>query len=448
MSDEERVLAKIAAANPVPETHSLGDQDRAEARRVLERVLGTPDSVRAVRPKDGRRPIRSDGWLAITLGVAAALAVVAVALVSLGGHTNSSPATAPGRQRLIDLISVLRRPQTKADREVERALPARGLAQWGEAPDLPLVRFATTTPWGQKLYFVPFKPLSPAQLAKLHSRYPRLAPLEGARFHEEMLELFASPGGFRGLGGAATAVEDGHEIAFEAAGRELAIGAGSTATRLIAVVPDGVAKVEVVVPRQPYLGQFGAPIYRHSLSTAVSVHNNIAAVQVNRDATAGLGPSTTGVAMIWYAPDGQVIKRIGDLAAANRVIPPPRPGPETPRSRAAERNPSTPNPVWVTPRSGGPHTDFIDHFRQLLNNSGYSFQLSGTSCSTILIINDVSSTAGRNAGKLRGRIWNNSVAQGGTWCPGTYHLSIAVASNRAPKHMGRPFGTATFTVHR
>jgi hypothetical protein len=395
------------------------------------------------------------GRLGVAMSVGVTVAIVLGALILLGGHGRPTANTAVnGRLQLINRIGVLRRPQTKADRTVEKALrvPAGARVLVSRAPDLPLVRFARTTPWGQKLYLVPFKPLSAEQLVKIHSSYPKLASLGGARLRKETLELFGSPGGFRGgVGGTAATIEAGREIAFEAAGRELAVGAGATATRLIVVVPDGVAKVEFVVPRQPFLGTYGAPIYKHSLSKTVPVQNNIAATQVNRDASAGLGPRTTAVAMIWFASDGRVIKRIGDLAAANRVIPPPRPGPQTPRSRAAERNPSTPNPVWITPRTGGPHTDFIDHFRQLLNNSGYSFRLTGTSCPTIQIINDVSSTAGPNAKTLRGRIWNNSVAEGGTWCPGTYHLSIAVtvsAPNGNLKHIARPFGTATFTVHR
>jgi hypothetical protein len=443
----------------------IESQQELEAR--LRRVLREAASELAVPPPVWTGPSAaaptatrrlSAGPLLGRLGVGMSVAVTVVialgAFLLLGGHQRPTASAASGRQQLLNVIGVLRRPQTKADREVERALatqalttPTRGVALWRGTPDLPLVRFARSTPWGQKLYFVPFKPLSTEQLAKIHSRYPGPERLQGARFREETLGLFTSPGGLRGRGLPAAAIEAGRGFLFEPAGRELAVGAGATASRLIIVVPDGVAKVDFVVPRQPFLGQFGAPIYRKSLSKTVSVQDNIAAVEVNRDATMGLAPATTGVAMVWYAPDGRVIKQVGDIAAANRVIPPPRPGPETPLSRAAERNPSTSNPVWITPRSGGPHTDFIDHFRQLLNNSGYSFRLTGPSCPTIQVINDVGSTAGPNAKTLRGRIWSNSVAEGGTWCPGTYHLSIAIANNRAPKNMPQPFGTATFTVH-
>jgi hypothetical protein len=51
----------------------------------------------------------------------------------------------------------------------------------------------------------------------------------------------------------------------------------------------------------------------------------------------------------------------------------PAPGPETPLSRRAEHDPATPNPVTVTPRAGGPHTEFKLAFKALLNGGGYSY---------------------------------------------------------------------------
>ncbi len=153
--------------------------------------------------------------------------------------------------------------------------------------------------------------------------------------------------------------------------------------------------------------------------------------------------------MIWYSADGQAIKRIGNFANVNRVIPPPKPGPETPLSRAAERDPSPSNPVWVTPAVGGPHTNFVLHFRVLLNDADYRYRLTGTSCPAIT----VNGGSGGGAMDLRGRIWSDVVdaAQGQTWCPGTYHLSATVMDlgrHGMLKHPVAPFGTATFTVHR
>lgn len=45
MIDQKQALVQIAAANPIPETASLTAEERAEARRVRERVLSAPESV-------------------------------------------------------------------------------------------------------------------------------------------------------------------------------------------------------------------------------------------------------------------------------------------------------------------------------------------------------------------------------------------------------------------
>jgi hypothetical protein len=125
----------------------------------------------------------------------------------------------------------------------------------------------------------------------------------------------SSQGG--GGAGDAAGIEAGHGMATEGNGRF---------TRVTLVVPDGVAKVKFVFPRQPQPGNFAGPIYRHSLTVSVPVHDNVAAVQIDRQA--GL-PAP----MIWYAADGEVIKRLNNPAGANRVVPTPQPGPR-PRSRA------------------------------------------------------------------------------------------------------------------
>jgi hypothetical protein len=235
------------------------------------------------------------------------------------------------------------------------------------------------------------------------------------------------------------AIESGRAFSIQGAGR--AFAGGSTKARLILVVPDGVVKVTFVLPRQPFPGLATGPIYRHSTRITASVHDNIAAVAVDREIE-------SPPPMVWYAADGSVIKTIGSVARADRVVPPPKPGPETPLSRAAERDPSTPNPVWVTPRVGGPHTDFTLHFRVLLNDADYSYQLSGTTCHAIRI----GGGSGGGTNDIRGRIWSDplSAVQGQTWCPGTYHVSATVMDRGRYgqlKHPAKPFGSATFTVH-
>jgi hypothetical protein len=224
------------------------------------------------------------------------------------------------------------------------------------------------------------------------------------------------------------------------AGRSFA--GGSTETRLILVVPDGVAKVAFVMPRQANRTDPTAPIYRHTLTVTARVRGNVAAVQVPRECCAGEPPMT------WYAPDGQVVKRLGDPAAANRVVSPPKPGPETAQSRAAEHDPSTPNRVWVTPVTGGPHANYLVHFRILLNDADYTFHFSGTRCPAITFAGG----QGGGSGNLRGRLFSGvlDAVHGQSWCPGTYRVSVSVMDlGRAAnlKHPAKPFGTATFTVH-
>jgi hypothetical protein len=87
---------------------------------------------------------------------------------------------------------------------------------------------------------------------------------------------------------------------------------------------------------KPYAAaQIEGVVYRHNLMVSVPVHDDVAAVQIDRQA--GL-PAP----MIWYAADGEVIKRLNNPAGANRVVPTPQPGPETSLTRAAERDPSIP----------------------------------------------------------------------------------------------------------
>jgi len=248
-------------------------------------------------------------------------------------------------------------------------------------------------------------------------------------------------GGGGGCCASAAVIQAGHDMTIEGAGRSFA--GGSTQTRLVLLVPDGVAKVQFVLPRQPSRNSPGSPIYAKPLRVTVPVHGNIAAVQVKRECCAG------GVPMIWYGPGGDVIKRIGDLTAVNRVLSPPKPGPQTAQSRAAQRDPSTPNRVWVTPAIGNQHAKYAVHFRLLLNGADYRFKMSGTHCPQITFAGG----GGGGYGDLRGRIlsYDLDAVTGQTWCPGTYRISVRVMDLGRYgnlKHPGRPFGSATFTVRR
>jgi hypothetical protein len=398
----------------------------------------------AVKGRGGaRRWLPRLGSVVAVVSVLVAVVIGAGALVLLAGHKRSTPITTaatPGRQQLIDIVAVLRRPQTKADLSLDilSRLEHRSIAALAGFPDLPLVRFATTTPWGERLYLVPMKPPTAKELASFARQFRRPASVI-ARLHAqgETLGVLSSQGG--GGAGTAVSIEAGQGMETEGAGRSFA--GGSTETRFVLVVPDGVAKVEFVVPRQSSPDEPGAPIYRHSLAVTVAVHDNVAAAQVDREWDGGPVP------MIWYSADGQGLKRIGNFAIVNRVIAPPQPGPQTALSRAAQRDPSTPNRVWVTPVAGGPHTNFKLHFRVLLNDADYSYRMTGTRCPAITF------NGGDGGGSMdvRGRIWSDVVdaVDGQTWCHGTYHLTATVMDlgrYGMLKHPADPFGTATFTV--
>jgi hypothetical protein len=398
------------------------------------------------------RPVASAVGVAALVGVT--LVIAAGALIVLGGHHSiairhhtAAPSTADAsREQLIRILGVLRRPQTYADLHSPDIARFLALYRSGQAPpffagggtpDVPLIRRAATTPWGTGVFVIPMKPPTAASLAALKARYPNFPINQLAQLRGEGIDLEIGSGG--GCCSTAAHIQAGHDMTTEGAGRSFA--GGSTQTRLVLLVPDGVAKVQFVLPRQPSRNSPGSPIYPTALRVTVPVHGNVAAVQVKRELDGG------GVPMIWYNPDGQVIKRIGDLGTVNRVLPSPQPGPQTARSRAAERDPSTPNRVWVTPATGNQHAKYAVHFRLLLNDADYRFQISGTSCPQITLAGG----GGGGYGDLRGRIlsYDLDAVTGQTWCPGTYHVSVSVMDlgrYGSLKHPAAPFGTATFTV--
>lgn len=380
--------------------------------------------------------------------VAAAIAVVAVTELRhrapLSSDSSVADGKVAGRHQLIEMLAPLQRPQTAGDLKLSLLSRPRGpgLAGLNGVIDRPLVRYAATTPWGERLFIVPMRPASAAQIAAEKRRYPELRrAFARSASRGETVGLFGSGGG----GGFAT------PASLERYGEGETEG-GSGETRVISLVPDGVARVEFLFARQPAGSQYGGPLYPHVLRVTVAVHDNIAAAQVHRASVGG------GEATIWYNAAGQTLRRIGNFAALNRVVKVRQPGPQTPASRAAQRNPSTPNPVWVTPAVGSPSTVFRVHFRVLLNGADYRYRITGTRCSHYTFPGGTG-----NPDALRGSIWNDSLnaVQGQKLCPGTYHVSVSVMSagrySRAsrpaiPHHRraalgGEPsFGHATFIV--
>jgi hypothetical protein len=129
------------------------------------------------------------------------------------------------------------------------------------------------------------------------------------------------------------------------------------------------------------------------------------------------------------------------------------PGPETARSRRAEHDPGTPNPVTVTPAAGGPHTAFTLSFTALLNGGGYSY----------LIESDGSKRCRREAERATG---GDGVAIGITplvrgqrivkalmppphgLCPGSYRIYVTFSDPEPGSLPSFPFATVRFAVHR
>jgi hypothetical protein len=399
---------------------------------------------------------RRAGPVASAVGVVVLVSVTVViaagALIAVGGHHASAtrqhwqhtttPSTAtPSREQLVRMLGVLRRPQSYADLHspaIARvlAMPSPVAGAGGGTPDVPLIRRAATTPWGAGVFIVPMKPPTAASSAALKAQAPKWA-ISQLSHHGEGIYLQVGSGG--ACCSTAADIRAGHDMITEGAGRNFA--GGSTQTRLVLLVPDGVAKVQFVLPRQPSRNSPGSPIYSNASRITVPVQGNVAAVQVKRELMGAAVP------MIWYSSDGHVITRFGNLGTVNRVLAPPRPGPQTAQSRAAERDPSTPNRVWVTPAAGNRHAKYAVHFRVLLNDADYRFQISGPSCPQITFAGG----GGGGYGDLRGRVLSYSLdaVTGQTWCPGTYHVSVSVMDLGRYgnlKHPAGPFGAATFTV--
>jgi hypothetical protein len=442
MSDELEPLRRLG------DDVTISDGARGEARAALLTQIAAGEAPRAVPRRRRRRLHVNGGALTAIASAAVALAVVAVVVAAGGRSAGHAASPVPLAARpLAQILAPLRRPQTKADLNpalLRELGPRPGRA--GEligTPDFALVRLAAVTPWGEKVYLVPFREPTRQSLAKLPPRLRRVATARLRRTGgADVLGVYSD-----GDGGCCSTA---HGIARSGSGGQSSGGAG-TATHLVVVIPDGVAKVTDVFPRQ---GIPGDPAYGHTLAVTAIVHNNVAAFSVDRYID-DVGTNY----MIWYGPSGHVIKRIGDFRKLNQVIPPPTPAPATPLSRAAQHNPATPNPVSVTPRIGGPHTTFTVRFRLLLNQAFYEFRFSGPGGPGCHGRTPQGSDGSIGGGRkdIRGQIFSEPFQpESGagpsvtSWCPGTFHVSVSAVGGAGtpPGRSFGSFGTATFTVRR
>jgi hypothetical protein len=127
------------------------------------------------------------------------------------------------------------------------------------------------------------------------------------------------------------------------------------------------------------------------------------------------------------------------------------PAPETALSRRAERDPSTPNPVTVTPRRGGPHTPFTLSFRSLLSGGGYSYRiLSGGSERCQHAAERATGGDGVAIGGVplvRGQIITKTVTPpAGGLCPGSYRIYVSYSDPQRDSLENFPFATVRFSV--
>lgn len=230
---------------------------------VLERQL-----VEAARRRSapGRRVV--GGFVAVGAAALLALAIAAGALALLGGraqHPVSAPPAAPTvHDQLYEMLGVLRNPQTRVNLAVLPGIRPRTARASLVVSDRRSARLAAVTPWGARVYLVPFHA----------SRVDRVAIL---------------------VRGAVWRAANAARIA---RGRALVYvrSAGSPRPlRLIEVVPDGVARV--LLTFAPPGGRPG------ELIETVAVHGNTSAFEVQ--------PRPTGrLRLIWQAADGQRLKRV------------------------------------------------------------------------------------------------------------------------------------------
>jgi hypothetical protein len=136
---------------------------------------------------------------------------------------------------------------------------------------------------------------------------------------------------------------------------------------------------------------------------------------------------------------------------AQRRITAPTPAPETALSRRAERNPSTSNPVTVTPRRGGPHTPFTLSFRSLLGGGGYSYRILGSGPERCQRAAE-QATGGDGVAIggvpiVRGQtITKTLTPRARGLCPGSYRIYVAYSDPERDSLENFPFATVRFTV--
>jgi hypothetical protein len=417
------LLARLSHLDPA--RNVAVDEDHADALLGRIRSEMISDAPGAMLPS-----LRSRFTQLARLVPAALVVAVVVAVVVLSTQLRarapgsrmvpgrSQASSGSGRQALLDMLGVLRRPQTAVDRKVfSQSGLASGDVRFFGSVDAASARVATITAWGSRVLLV-------------------LTDLD----RQERLIVWQDHGG--GAGGTAAVIRAGREV--ETQGWGATYAGGSTGVRADVVVPDGVARVSFVLAQSAGAGTSG-PSYSRPLRLSVRVHGNIAAFEARRSCCEGAVP------MIWYAADGRVIRQIGHVSPTQPTSH-PAPAPGTEASRAAQRDPGTPNPVSVSPLTGGPTTRFRISWRLLLTGAAYQFNPVGPQGVDCYGANAIPGGLSGGTTDVRGHSYGETFgpSHGHTWCPGTYRVSVNVlafgAGSPALRPTPLPFGSISFTV--
>ena len=223
--------------------------------------------------------------------------------------------------------------------------------------------------------------------------------------------------------------------------------------RIVAIVPDGVARVSWNWPREFVSGLLS---YEPAVTVSARVHDNVAIATAPARFT--IAEQVEPETVVRYAADGHpIIRAVNPGSSPSAYLMTTwdgsTPGPETAQSRQAERDPSTPNRVVIpnpTPRVGAAIW-FV--FNVLLNHRTYFARVTGGPHTGCVAANPADPEHGPGYGTalhpgaeqtVRGDTYLDGAPAGVTRCPGTYRLSISVlGSSGAPDP---PFGSATFTA--